>query len=104
MAGLFYHRRSASHGLRSIAAAIGIVGGLLSAAGAADAATLLKLGHDSPLDFPYQPAAEWFKQQVEAKTDGRVMVQIFPNAQLGDEDTMVNGLKIGSVDAMYVST
>jgi tripartite ATP-independent transporter DctP family solute receptor len=63
----------------------------------------LKLGHDSPVDFPYQTAAEYFKQQVEAKTAGRVQVQIFPNAQLGDEGTMVTGLKIGSVDAMYTS-
>jgi tripartite ATP-independent transporter DctP family solute receptor len=72
--------------------------------GPATAQTVLKVGHDSPLDFPYQPAAEWFKQQVEEKTQGRVTVQIFPNAQLGDEDTMINGLKIGSVDVVYLST
>jgi tripartite ATP-independent transporter DctP family solute receptor len=70
----------------------------------ADSPILLKLAHDSPLDFPYQPAAEWFKEQVESKTGGRISVQIFPNAQLGDEATMINGLSIGSVDAMYLST
>jgi len=64
----------------------------------------MKLGHDSGVDFPYQVAAVWFKQQVEAKTNGRVKVQIYPNAQLGDEATMTNGLKVGSVDAIYTST
>jgi tripartite ATP-independent transporter DctP family solute receptor len=67
------------------------------------AQTLLKVGHDSPLDFPYHPAAEWFKQEVEAKTEGRISVQIFPNAQLGDEEAMINGLRIGAVDVLYLS-
>ena len=64
----------------------------------------LKVGHDSPTDFPYQAGAEYFKKEVEEKTQGRVKVEIFPNAQLGDEGTMVAGLKIGSVDAVYTST
>jgi tripartite ATP-independent transporter DctP family solute receptor len=74
-----------------------------SSSGSGSSVTM-KLAHDSPLDFPYQVAAVWFKQQVEAKTNGRVKVQIYPNAQLGDEETMTNGLKIGSVDGIYLST
>ena len=64
----------------------------------------MKVGHDSPTDFPYQAGAKYFKKEVEEKTQGRVKVDIFPNAQLGDEGTMVAGLKIGSVDAVYTST
>jgi TRAP-type transport system periplasmic protein len=64
----------------------------------------MKVGHDSGTDFPYQAGAEYFKKEVEDKTQGRVKVEIFPNAQLGDEGTMVAGLKIGSVDAVYTST
>jgi tripartite ATP-independent transporter DctP family solute receptor len=64
----------------------------------------LKVGHDSGIDFPYQAGAEFFKKEVEEKTQGRVKVDIFPNAQLGDEGTMVAGLKIGSVDAVFTST
>jgi tripartite ATP-independent transporter DctP family solute receptor len=70
----------------------------------ATAQAVMKLGHDSPLDSPFEVAAEWFKHQVESKSNGRVKVQIFPNAQLGDESTMINGLKIGSVDALYTSS
>lgn len=64
----------------------------------------MKLGHDSPLDFPYQYAAEAFKTEVEKNTNGHVKVQIYPNAQLGDEGTMVNDLKVGAVDGVYTST
>jgi tripartite ATP-independent transporter DctP family solute receptor len=70
----------------------------------ASAQTLLKVAHDSPLASPYHVAAEWFEKEVERKTDGRVTVQIFPNAQLGDEETLFNGLKIGSVDVLYIAT
>lgn len=64
----------------------------------------LKLGHDSPMNHPYQVGAELFKKEVEANTNGRVKVKIFPNAQLGDEGTMLNGLKVGSVDVLFTST
>lgn len=64
----------------------------------------LKFGHDSPINHPYQVGAQVFKDYVEKETDGRVKVNIFPNAQLGDESTMINGLKVGAVDAMWSST
>jgi tripartite ATP-independent transporter DctP family solute receptor len=67
------------------------------------AQVVMKLGHDSPLDSAYNLAAESFKKEVESKSQGRITVQIFPNAQLGDEWTMANGLKIGSVDGLYLS-
>lgn len=83
---------------------LAVAGILALGAGAARAEPMvMKLGHDSPTDFPYQVAAEWFKKEVEAKTSGRVQVQIFPNAQLGDEGAMIDGLRIGSVHGCYVS-
>jgi tripartite ATP-independent transporter DctP family solute receptor len=94
-------RRKFRVSVAAVAAAVALSGFGLTQA---PAQTVLKAAHDSPLEFPYQPAAEWFKQEVEAKTEGRVTVQIFPNAQLGDEETMINGLKIGSVDVLYLST
>lgn len=67
------------------------------------ASVTMKVGHDSPTDFPYQLAAVEFKKEVESQTSGRVKVTIYPNAQLGDEATMVNGLKVGAVDGYYGS-
>ena len=76
---------------------------LLIASGPSHAQTLLKFGHDSPTDIPYHAAAEYFKERVERETSGRVTVQIFPNAQLGDEATLVSGLALGSVDITITS-
>ena len=85
--------------------AVGISLGLFATAGLclAQSTVSMKVGHDSGTDFPYHDAAEWFKKEVEEKTEGRVSVQLFPNAQLGDEAAMIDGLKIGSVDLVYTS-
>lgn len=85
-----------------IAGAVVLVAGLLMS-GSAHAQVLLKFGHDSPTDIPYHAAAEYFKERVERETGGRVNVQIFPNAQLGDEATLVSGLSLGSVDIAVTS-
>lgn len=90
--------------LALLCAALVPIVGLKVAPAQAQTPLTMKLGHDSPIDFPYQPAAEWFKKELESKSNGRIKVQIFPDAQLGDESAMLNGLSIGSVDAMYLST
>ncbi|RWI88928.1 TRAP transporter substrate-binding protein [Mesorhizobium sp.] len=71
--------------------------------GFAQEKVILKVGHDSSIDSPYQTAAVYFKKKVEQATEGRVSVQVFPNAQLGDESTLVDGLKVGAVDVAYTS-
>lgn len=86
-----------------VVGAVALVASLLLASTAAQAQTLLKFGHDSPTDIPYHTAAEYFKERVERETEGRVNVQIFPNAQLGDEATLVSGLSLGSVDVTITS-
>lgn len=80
-----------------------LAAGLIFAMSPARAQVLLKVGHDSPTDIPYHVAAEYFKERVERETAGRVTVQIFPNAQLGDEATLVSGLRLGSVDVAITS-
>ena len=89
-------------GYKSIQVAI-LAAGLSLVAGAASAQVVLKFGHDSPVEIPYHAAAEYFAERVERETDGRVQVQIFPNAQLGDEATLVSGLSLGSVDVAITS-
>ena len=68
-----------------------------------DDAIVLKFAHDSPTSSPYQAAAETFKKEVEERTGGRVTVKIFPSAQLGEEDVVLNGLQSGAVDATIVN-
>jgi len=52
---------------------------------------------DSPTD-PYAIAARAFKEELETATDGRVVVQLFPNRQLGDDKEILEGLQFGTID------
>lgn len=69
--------------------------------GAAEAADFeLKLAWltaDSSTD-PYAITAHAFKKELEAATDGRVEVQLFPNRQLGDDKEILEGLQFGTID------
>jgi TRAP-type transport system periplasmic protein len=64
----------------------------------------IKLGSDSPGKHPFNIGFETMKREIESKTQGRVKATIFPDAQLGGEEAMTAGLKIGSVDAVFAST
>ena len=43
-------------------------------------------------------AATKLEELVEERTDGKVNIEIFPNASLGDERTLLEGMQIGTVD------
>ncbi|BAQ11628.1 TRAP dicarboxylate transporter, dctp subunit [Bacillus sp. OxB-1] len=45
-----------------------------------------------------------FQEIVEKETDGRIKVDIYPNGQLGDDRTMIEGLQFGTLEATGVST
>ena len=68
------------------------------------AAVEMKLGSDSPAGHPFNIGLEVMEKEIEAKTQGRVVATIFPDAQLGGEEAMTSGLKIGSMDALFAST
>ena len=58
----------------------------------------LTFGHGQTEGHPYHKAALYFKEQVEKKTNGRVIVDIQPNGNLGDEREMTEGLQLGTID------
>ena len=58
----------------------------------------LTFGHGQAEGHPYHKAALYFKEQVEKKTNGRVIVDIQPNGNLGDEREMTEGLQLGTID------
>lgn len=61
-------------------------------------ARVIRLAHVVNEQDPYHVAAMKFKEIVEAKTAGNVKVEIFPNAVLGDERTLLEGMQMGTVD------
>lgn len=48
------------------------------------------------LAVPSYAAITYFKNQVEAKSNGRIKVQLFPSNQLGSERESLEGLKMGT--------
>src|SRR5699024_485646 len=48
--------------------------------------------------------AERFAKLVEERTDGTIKIKIYPNAQLGDERTLLEGMQIGSVDMGVITS
>lgn len=69
------------------------------------AQSVLKLGwttSDSALD-PYAVGAKIFKEEVERTSNKQIVIQLYPNRQLGDEKQMLEGLRFGTVDLALVT-
>ncbi|ARC90422.1 C4-dicarboxylate ABC transporter substrate-binding protein [Rhodovulum sp. MB263] len=58
----------------------------------------LRLAHVVNEQDAYQVAAVAFRDLVAERSDGKISVEIVPNATLGDERTLLEGMQIGSVD------
>ena len=82
--------------------ALGISLALVGAANANDFADMdpvtLRLAHVVNEQDGFHIAATKFEELVEERTDGKVNIEIFPNASLGDERTLLEGMQIGTVD------
>jgi len=61
---------------------------------------VIKYSHFQPakLDQPKHAAALAFKNYVEANTKGSVKVEIYPASQLGNAITVLEGLKMGTIE------
>lgn len=56
----------------------------------------LSLGHTNNTDHHYQVLAESFKKIVEEKSNGQLIINIFPAEQLGSGSEMLESVKSGS--------
>lgn len=54
--------------------------------------------HQLAIDTPFDQGLNKFAELVSEKTDGRVEVRVFPNAQLGNETEVFDSLQSGTVD------
>lgn len=61
----------------------------------------LKFAHVYEANTLYNEAAEWIAQEIEKRTDGAYKVDVFPSSQLGNEETITEGLQIGSIQMAY---
>jgi len=65
---------------------------------AAAADMTLKLGHLANEDNTWHKASVKFGEELEALTNGRIKVQVFPNESLGKEMDLINGMQLGTAD------
>lgn len=85
--------------------------GTAAADGASAAEVTLSIGYTTASndDDPYHVTALNFKQIVEERTGGRIVVNEYPSSQLGSEPEMWEGMQTGTCDMAvmtnaYVST
>ncbi len=64
----------------------------------------IKFAHVVNEKDAFQVAAVKFKELVEQRSQGALTVNIFPNAKLGDERTLLERMKMGIVDAGIITS
>lgn len=89
--------------MKRIAAVALTLAALLATTAGALAATEIKLAHVVNEKDAFHACALKFKEIVEEKTGGEIVVQLFPNATLGDERNLLEGLKMGVIDSAIIT-
>lgn len=64
----------------------------------------LKFHHDLPEDSAQHAAALKFKDAVESRTKGEIVVKIFPNNGLGDDVQATQQMQIGAIQGGIIPT
>lgn len=77
---------------------------LLAAVDKKEGAIIIKYGTVGPDDHQYTIASKKFKELIEKKSNGKIQVQLFPNAQLGGEREMAEGVRLGTIQMTTVTT
>lgn len=65
---------------------------------------VFKAGHSVAESHPYHLGLVKFAEIVKEKTDGKIQVEIYANAQLGNERDMIEGLQLETIDFVVSST
>ena len=68
---------------------------------AAQGKLVIRLGHIRDTNHPSHMAAMKFKELVEAGSQGRIEVKVFPNSQLGDPKQMFVLMQTGDLEMVY---
>jgi tripartite ATP-independent transporter DctP family solute receptor len=81
--------------LTSIALLLAATAGLVSAQ---TAPVKLRFGHTLPASDSQHLAALEFSKRVKERTQGGVEIQVFANSQLGNDSTLINSVRSGTID------
>ncbi|MCM3715912.1 TRAP transporter substrate-binding protein [Alkalihalobacillus oceani] len=64
----------------------------------------IKIGHVLDENYHYQDGANHFKELVEERSDGRIIVDVHANSTLGNERDMLEGMQMGTVEMGIISS
>lgn len=70
---------------------------------AADPQFVFRYAENQPKDYPTTLGAYKFAELVEQKSNGRIKVEVYYGAQLGDEKSVIEQLQFGGIDFTRVS-
>ncbi|MBE6440835.1 MAG: DctP family TRAP transporter solute-binding subunit [Desulfovibrio desulfuricans] len=87
--------------LRIFALAVSLA---FSASLAFAAPVTLKLGHIAEPENPYGQGADHFAKLVKERSNGEIIIQVYPSSQLGNQRDLVEGLTFGTVDMTLTGT
>jgi len=83
--------------LRSLLTSLMLAVSLLPAGAIAQKMTF-KLGHLANEHNSWHKGALKFAEELAARTNGRIVVEVFPNDSLGREMDLINGMQLGTVE------
>ena len=73
--------------------------------GAAEFKATMKMGSTQPSDHPYMVGAQKFSDLINQRTNGRIVINLYPSSQLGKgEREMVESMKQGIIELVVSST
>ena len=96
------HRRSFTS-LLAATAALGLVGGFGAPPALGQAKQVLKATDVHPLGYPTVEAVVRMGKKLEAATNGRLSIQMYPSMQLGGEKEMIEQAQVGALQIARVS-
>lgn len=87
-----------------VLASLGVVAVTILGVGPLRSSKTLTLAHNHDTKHPVHQGMEVFAAQVRDKSEGRIQIKIYPNAQLGNEREVLEQLQIGAVSMTKVSS
>jgi len=69
---------------------------------AASKAIRLRLAHSGPEQDSKHRAAVYFARQVQEKSGGALQIRVYPNSSLGNDGTVLNATRGGTVDLVLI--
>jgi len=81
-----------------------LLGALLLVAWPAEAAEVIRIGTLAPVSSPWGQVYKVWAEAVQKRSEGRLELSIFYNAQQGDEATMVAKMRSGQLDGATLTS